>query len=209
LAEPDPLRTIRRMASFNLLQPIHQDLTLTPRITTLLATLTQALAWWNRQFADRALDRPLIYFAALIDGLNAPAANALLTRLLLPERQATKVRLVKTRLGTVVRRVSKSRSPKPSETYRLLFGLPDELLLLLVAYIPSRKVKQLVSAYLTTYQPTRLAISGKSLAAMGLQSGPVYKTVLDRVLNAKLDGKITSEREEREMARQLIRKTAG
>jgi tRNA nucleotidyltransferase (CCA-adding enzyme) len=209
LAEPDPLRTIRRMASFNLLQPIHSGLTLTPRTETLLKSLAKALTWWERQFPNRTLDRPLIYFMALIEKFSGPTANAFMTRLVLPAGQVEKVRTVKLRLGPVLRRASKSRPLKPSETYRLLIGLPDEGLTLLVAHIPSREVKQVVSAYLTTYQPTKLTLSGKNLAAMGLQSGPVYKTVLDKLLNAKLDGQITTEREERDMAQQLVKKMAG
>ena len=89
-----------------------------------------------------------------------------------------------------------------------LLGLPDEGLILLAAEAPSARVKRLLAAYLTTYQPTRLAISGKTLASMGLKSGPIYKTVLDRVFDAKLDGTVTTAKEERELAQRLVKKIA-
>ncbi|MBI3810308.1 MAG: CCA tRNA nucleotidyltransferase [Nitrospirae bacterium] len=208
LAEKDQARTIRRLSELDLLRPIHPTLQLTPRLKTLLAGLANALGWWGRRFPDRKPDHPLAYFMALTDRLSAPAVNALMKRLVLPEGQAEKVRTVTRRLEPILRRLGKSRPLTPSQTYRLLVGLPDEGLILLVAEAASASVKRLVSAYLTTYQPTRLAISGKNLASMGLQSGPVYKAILDRVLDAKLDGTVTTEREERELAQRLVRKIA-
>ena len=208
LAEPDPARTIRRLSALNLLHPIHPALQLTPRLTTLLAGLANALEWWRRRFPDRKPDRPLASFMALTAGLSAPAVNALMKRLVLPEGQADKVRTVTRRLESTRRRLHKDRPLTPSQTYRLLLGLPDEGLILLVAEAPSARIKRLLSAYLTAYQPTRLALSGKTLASMGLKSGPIYKAILDRVLDAKLDGTVTTAREERELAQRLVKKVA-
>jgi tRNA nucleotidyltransferase (CCA-adding enzyme) len=208
LAEDDPPRTIRRLSALNLLHPIHPDLALSPRLKTLLAGLARALEWWRRCVPDRTLDRPLACFMALTQGLSATEVHALLKRLVLPEGQAEKVRTVKSRLGPVLRRVRTRRPLQPSQAYRLLLGLPDEGLVLLIAHTASATVKDMVSAYLTTYAPTKLAISGKSLASMGLQPGPIYKTVLDTVLDAKLDGKVKTEREERELAERLVRRVA-
>lgn len=208
LAEPDPARTIRRLSALNLLPPIHPALQLTPRLTALLAGLTNALEWWTRRFPDRKPDRPLVFFMALTDGLSAPAVHALMKRLVLPEGQAEKVRTVARRLEPILRRLRRSRPLTPSRTYRLLIGLPDEGLILLVAEAASTGVKRLLSAYLTTYQPTRLAISGKHLASMGLNAGPIYKAILDRVLDAKLNGTVTTPSEERELAQRLVKKVA-
>jgi tRNA nucleotidyltransferase (CCA-adding enzyme) len=208
LGENDPARVIRRLAALDLLSPIHPDLALTPRLKTLLAGLAPALDWWERGFPDRPLDRPLVYFMALTDALRAPDADDLMKRLVLPERQADKVRTVKRRLGPVLRRVCRTRPLKPSQIYRLLLGLPVEGLALLVAGAPSTNARRVVSAYLTTYQSARLAISGKSLASLGLKAGPVYKTVLDTVLDAKLDGKVKTESEERALAERLVKKVA-
>lgn len=208
LAEKEPARTIGRLAELDLLHPIHPALRVTPHLKTLLAGLADALAWWDRRFPDRPLDRPLAYFMALTDGLSVPAANTLMQRLVLPERQAEKVRTVARRLEPILRRLGRGCPLTPSRTYRLLLGLPDEGLLLLVAKARSASVKRLVSAHLTTYQPTRLAISGKSLASLGVQPGPIYKAVLDTVLDAKLDGKITTAKEERALAQRLVGKVA-
>ncbi len=209
LAEKDPPRAIRRLGELNLLPAIHPDLAITPQLKTLLAHAVKALVWWARRFPKRLPDRPLIYFMALVDKLSGPTTDTLMKRLVLPERQAVKVRTTKNRLGRVARGLFRNRSLKPSEIYRLLLDLPDEALVLLIAKAPSLDAKRIVTAYLMTYSGARLAINGKSLAAMGLHEGPIYKMILDSVLNAKLDGKITTEREERDMALRLVQKAAG
>lgn len=208
LAEPNPARTIRRLSALNLLRPIHPALRLTPHLTTLLAGLANALEWWARRFPDRKPDRPLVCFMALTADLSAPAVNTLMKRLVLPEGQADKVRTVTRRLKPLLRRLRRNRPLTPSQAYRLLLGLPDEGLILLAAEAPSARVKRLLSAYLTAYQPTRLAISGKTLTSMGLDSGPIYKAILDTVLDAKLDGMVATVREERELAQRLVKKVA-
>ncbi len=208
LAEKNPARTIGRLSELGLLPPIHPALRLTPHIKTLLAGLANALVWWERRFPDRPIDHPLVSFMALAEGLGAPYVNALMKRLVLPEGQAEKVRTVTRRLKPILRRLDRNRPLTPSQAYRLLLGLPDEGLILLVAKARSASVKRLVSAYLTAYHPTRLAINGKTLASMGVHAGPIYKAILDTVLDAKLDGKVTTGREERELAQRLAKKVA-
>jgi len=39
---------------------------------------------------------------------------------------------------------------------------------------------------------------------MGLKPSPVYRQIMEAVLNARLDGKVKSQKDEIEFARQLI-----
>jgi tRNA nucleotidyltransferase (CCA-adding enzyme) len=208
LAERHPARTIRRMASLALLSPIHPKLILTSQTETLLARLAGALAWWGRRFPDRSVDQALVSLMALLEGLDSSAGDAVLDRFDLPGRQADKIRTVKKRMPLVIRRLSGQAALKPSATYRLLDGLPDEGLALLAAKAPAREVRHRIATYLRIYQRTTLAISGKDLALMGLREGPAYKTVLDTVMNAKLNGTVTTENEELALARRFIKKMA-
>jgi len=41
---------------------------------------------------------------------------------------------------------------------------------------------------------------------MGLQPGPQYKTILGKLLDASIDGMVTSEAEERALAYKLLKK---
>lgn len=209
LAEQDPARAIRRMADFDLLHAIHPKLKLTPRIETILNELPGALGWWAKRVPNRSIDRPLVYFIALADELNPRATETVLTRLVVGKRQADKVRIVKRRSRHILRRLSDTPDLKPSGIYRLFEDLPDEALVLLVAKARTKHVRREVFAYVTRYQQTHPAISGKHLAAMGLREGPTYKKVLDKVMNAKLNGTVTTESEEQALAQRFIKKMTG
>jgi tRNA nucleotidyltransferase (CCA-adding enzyme) len=66
-------------------------------------------------------------------------------------------------------------------------------------------VRRQVSAYLTTYQRTKPSLTGADLKSLGLKPGPLYKRILDRLLDARLDGDVKSEAGERELVRKLVR----
>jgi tRNA nucleotidyltransferase (CCA-adding enzyme) len=67
-------------------------------------------------------------------------------------------------------------------------------------------VKRQVSAFLTAYQHTKPVVTGVDLKAMGLKPGPQFKKILDRLLDARLNGEVKTESEERELVRRLVSK---
>jgi tRNA nucleotidyltransferase (CCA-adding enzyme) len=48
------------------------------------------------------------------------------------------------------------------------------------------------------------ALGGDDLIAMGVPPGPRVKKILQRLREARLDGKVTSKKEEEEMVRRLV-----
>ncbi|MBI5775930.1 MAG: hypothetical protein HY444_00960 [Nitrospirae bacterium] len=66
-------------------------------------------------------------------------------------------------------------------------------------------VKRQVSAYLTAYQRTKPSLNGSDLKALGLKPGPQFKKILDRLLDARLDGEVKTEADERVLMKKLAR----
>jgi len=205
LSEQAPIRTIRRMAEFDLLRFLHTGLAWTARLAGLLSDLGKSLAWWTKQYPRRSLDRALVYFIGLMDELSASATGAVVKRLAMPGKETRKVRLVKKHLEPALRFLVRHRSPRPSETYRALADLPDEGLVLLVAKARSKDIVRLVSAHVTTQQQVRPSLNGVDLKAMGLKPGPIYKKILDRLLEARLNGEVKTKADERELAKKLAK----
>jgi len=203
LSERAPIRAIRRMAEFDLLRFLHTGLAWTARLAGLLSDLGKSLAWWTKQYPRRSLDRALVYFIGLMDELSASATGAVVKRLAMPGKETRKVRLVKKHLEPALRFLARHRSPNPAEIYRALADLPDEGLVLLVAKARSKDIVRLVSAYVTNQQQVRPSLNGADLKAMGLKPGPIYKKILDRLLEARLNGEVKTKADERELAKKL------
>jgi tRNA nucleotidyltransferase (CCA-adding enzyme) len=50
----------------------------------------------------------------------------------------------------------------------------------------------------------KTALTGRDLQSMGLQPGPQYKKILDNLLDARMDGVVTTEAEERAFVRKWL-----
>jgi tRNA nucleotidyltransferase (CCA-adding enzyme) len=205
LSEQAPARAIRRMAEFDLLRFLHPGLAWTAHLAGLLSDLGKALAWWTKHYPKRPLDRALVYFIGLMDELSASATDEVVKRLALPGDQATKIYLAKKHVAPALRFLVRRRSPKPSHTYRALADLPDEGLVLLVAKARTKEIVRLVSAYVTTQQHVRPSLNGADLKALGLTPGPIFKKILDRLLDARLDSEVKTKADERKLVKKLAK----
>jgi len=203
VSEQTPTLAIRRMAEFDLLRFLHADLALTSHLAGLLVDLGKSVAWWTKRFPRRPLDRALVCFMGLLDGLSASATDAVAKRLALPGEQANKLRLAKKHVAPALRSLAQHRSPKPSETYRALANLPNEGLVLLIAKARSKGIARLVSTYVATQQHVTPSLNGTDLKVLGLKPGPIYRKILDRLLEARLNGEVKTKADERKLVKKL------
>jgi tRNA nucleotidyltransferase (CCA-adding enzyme) len=66
-------------------------------------------------------------------------------------------------------------------------------------------VKRQVSVFLTTHQHVKPLLTGEDLKAMGLKPGPQFKKILSALLDARLNGEVETETDERALVSQLAR----
>lgn len=97
------------------------------------------------------------------------------------------------------------RASRPSTIHRLLRQLPTEALGILSA-TESDPVVDRIRLYLDRLADVRISVDGRQLRSLGLKPGPKYREILDRILAARLDGKVTTRSQELALAREL---TAG
>ncbi len=203
-SEREPRRSITRMVELGLLRFIHPKLSWSDRLDRLLAALEEAVDWYRLLYLDRKMDVWLVYLMGLLELLPEPAAKDLLKRFPFSEQEATTLKLARVGSHKLIRRLASKRSLKPAEVYHLLSGLSDETLLLLMAKSKGEMVKRQVSAFLTTYQHVKPIMTGTDLKAMGLKPGPKFKQILERLHDARLNGDIKTEAEERQLVQCMI-----
>jgi tRNA nucleotidyltransferase (CCA-adding enzyme) len=199
----EPKRAVERLADLNLLQFIHRELGWSERLEGLLNAAQEVIDWYRLLYLDRQLDVWLVYVMMLVEVLPERAVTEVLKRFPFSESEAKTVTASRTGRHAVMRRLAKQPPPRPAETYRMLSGLPDEALLGLMAKSKGEAVKRQLSAYLTTYQHIKPVLTGADLKAMGLKPGPRFKKILDQLLDARLNGEVKTEAEERTLAGQL------
>ena len=203
LREREPKQSLKRLAEFDLLRFVHPKLAWSGRLQALLDAVEQTVDWYRLLYLDRKTELWLVYMMGLMEVLSERAVLEVLKRLPFPESEAAKLRATRTGCHRVIRRLGGKSPLKPADTYRLLSGLSDETLLGLMAKSKGESVKRQVSSFLTTYQHIKPVLTGVELKAMGLKPGPQFKKILDRLLDARLNGAVKSESEERELVRRF------
>lgn len=202
-SEDEPRKAIARLAELDLLRFIHPSLKWSPRLEALLKAVEDALDWYKLLYLERKMDGWVVYFLALMEVAPDKAVRETLKRLPLLERHAEKIRAGRFTSHILLRRLAKRPPPQPAETYHALAGLSDEFLLFLIAKTKSEAVKRQISAHLTTYQHVKPTLTGTDLKALGLKPGPIYRKILDRLLDARLNGEVKTEADERELVKKL------
>ncbi|HMS82732.1 MAG TPA: CBS domain-containing protein [Nitrospira sp.] len=204
LSDQEPKQALQRLAELKLLPFIHPSLSWSDRMETLLKAIDEAVDWYRLLYLDRSMDVWLVYMMGLIELLPARALKDLLKRFPFSEQEAGKLKMARVGCHHVARRLASTRLLKPAEVYHLLSGIADETLLMLMARSKGEAVKRQISAYLTTYQHIKPTLTGRDLKAMGLKPGPKFKRILDGLLDARLNGEVKTETEERGLVAKMV-----
>lgn len=210
MKERRPHAAIRRLSRLRLLRFLHPRLTITKKTERLLSMLPRAIGAWTRHCQDISLDRPLLWFMALLGHASSPAIAATIRRLQLSTAQSKALEWAGDKSSRIAGILSSAATLRPSEIYRLLSGLPAEALALVLAKgFASRSGKEIgrlrrrLWNYLQHDRHVTSTINGETLKQFGLRPGPHFKRILDRLLDERLDGKIAADNEEKARARML------
>lgn len=208
--ERHPQRAIDLLARLKLLRFLHPRIRYTGIAKRLVASLPSSMAWWEKERFALTADRSLVYLMALLADIGLSEARSVARRLQLSSVQCRAVELAGQSTGRISDILSRRESVSPSRAYRLLADLPAEALVLIAARSRTWhgkegwiRCRQRLTRYLKRDRYIKIAVGGKDLVDLGLKPGPVYKRLLDRLVNAKLDGALPSEAAEREMAARL------
>ena len=211
LAERDPVRAIARLEQLKLLRFLHRRLCDTKNVQRTVTAVPKALAWWAHRFLDSVIDRPIVYLMALSSESSPAVVAAIIRRLALSREQAKKMNIGRHRVDRALKRLTDPGTVRRSQIFRLLENFSDEALVLLLAKqrITHSGLRGLLKRHLVAYMKNRAmktVLTGRDLQAMGLQPGPQYKILLGKLLDARIDGMITTEAEERALAHRLLKK---
>jgi tRNA nucleotidyltransferase (CCA-adding enzyme) len=209
-AERDPVRAIARLGQLKLLRFLHHRLSYTKPVKQTVTAVPEALAWWARRFQGSVIDKPIIYLMALSSESSPAVVATMIRRLALSREQAKKVSTGRRVVDRALQRLTDTGTVRRSQIFRLFADFSDEALVLLLAKQVSRQqgarlsvLKRHLMAYVKN-KAVKTALTGRDLQVMGLQPGPPYKTILEKLLDARLDRIVTTQAEERTFVRKWL-----
>ena len=90
----------------------------------------------------------------------------------------------------------------PYELYTTLLPYDTETLLYVMAKSGTEKAKRLISIYFSRLKNTRVEIRGKDLLSMGYSQGPLFREILEGLLEARLNDLVKTREDEIEFVRE-------
>lgn len=142
---------------------------------------------------------PGIYMALLAYRLTGEDSEQLISRLRLPKSLAQTLRDssdLKVKLGSLA-----DPDLAPSLIYSRLHGYSSTAITANSLATDSPVARRHIQTFLTRLRYIRPSLTGNDLKKMGIAPGPRMKEILQRLHQARLDGKVTSKKEEEELVR--------
>jgi tRNA nucleotidyltransferase (CCA-adding enzyme) len=215
MKERHPERALTALARLHLLRFLHPRLAYTRQARLLTTVLRRAIGWWERHCPENPIDRPLVWFMALLEGTDSTAIAAIAERLQLSSIQTNTIEWAGAKTSNASDRISGPKSPlRPSQVYRLLRDMPKEALILVIAKAilshdraRVRRASERMERFITKDRQMAITVNGEDLKQYGLPPGPQFKGILDRLLDERIDGTIKTAIQERALARRLVADT--
>jgi tRNA nucleotidyltransferase (CCA-adding enzyme) len=208
LNEKEPLKAITRMESLGLLSFIHNQIKLTTQTLSTLKESAQILSWFELLYLGVTFDKWVVYLLALTTELGPAEFMECCTRLAVNKNQRIKIAehrrkglLLLDEWGRLLRRGQKLL---PSSIYRSLRDLTVEIPLYLMAVTTREDIRKQISHYFTHLSTVKIFVNGDDLKNLGIPNGPLFKEILDRILDARLDGEVESRDDELRMVENLL-----
>jgi tRNA nucleotidyltransferase (CCA-adding enzyme) len=88
------------------------------------------------------------------------------------------------------------RAFQNSVLYRKLHHFSPEVLLYMMAVTTREGVRRAISHYFTRLRPTGTFLKGDDLKALGFKPGPIFRKILEALLDARLNGDLKTREDE-------------
>lgn len=200
LQESEPERGLIDLHERGLLQAIDPHFTLNPRVPDAFKRVRD-----SEHLPDfvRSQDRIALYWHILLAATNnLDAVMSISHRLLFGSQEHDSL----LNAGALVSIPGELPEPdaRPSKIVARLVGMTDVALAAVWILADDLLTQTHITDYITTWRAMRPTTNGHRLHELGLQPGPRYRRILERLRQARLDGEINTDEEEDALLKTLI-----
>jgi tRNA nucleotidyltransferase (CCA-adding enzyme) len=196
LRETDPIRAIERISEFGLFKIISSRIKLDSDLLDLLTEIKGVISWYDRLFLEEQYEPWKIYWLGLTSQMAASSLTKWSTKAKLSEKEGLTLARQRREVQKVLDSLFRLAEGNNYGVYALLSDYDTEIILYMMAKAKNRVIKRQISQYFTKLRSVSIQLKGRDLKAMGIKPGPIFKEILDRLLEEKMNGKIQTRDEE-------------
>ncbi len=203
LSGDDPWPPVFRLIDWGILSAMVEGWEPTTAVRATIVELDRLLSGAD-EIGDPAPERWLTLFAALLQPVPPVVRDRVVERLSMGRRVRRLVGELAEFERDVLPALSADENPLPSSLHKMLKRFSSETLLLARAAAPGSPIAERVALYSSRLVGTATELTGSDLAQMGVPEGEAVGRILGVLLDARLDGEVSSLKEERTLARGLV-----
>ena len=204
LEEDNPVPAIRRLGEYELLSAIHPAIKINKAMIRALESVREVLSWYDLLFLEKSYMKWAVYFLVLINRCDQKTTREICHNFELNRRYQYLFANERFEAVNALSMIKRDSPVKNSVLYEYLKPFKTELVLYIMAIANNDDVKKHISHYILQLKDLRPLIKGNDLRKLGIPSGPVYSKILRAVLHARLDGAVTTRKDELEFAKQYV-----
>jgi tRNA nucleotidyltransferase (CCA-adding enzyme) len=201
LEEENPVPAIIRLNDFDLLKFIHPSIQFDKQLISILNSVKQVLAWHDLLFLDESYMKWVVFFFVFVNNCAPPPSEEICSRFELAPRYRKIFCEARFAAEKCVMDLTRNLPMPNSRLYRKLSEFQTELILYMMAVTKQDKVKKAISHYFTNLRSVSVSLKGRDLQKIGIEPGPIFREILQAALDAKLNGKLKTRKDELDFAR--------
>ena len=132
----------------------------------------------------------------MLDPLKIDDIEKLIKAFDIKNKLANPIRIAKGLGNDVLFRLSKKKTIKNSEIYKLLKDTPVEVSLYSMAKSNRQITKKAYSTYFSKLQNLKIHVRGNDLKKLGIPPGEIYKQIFNATLDVVINEKVSGKEEE-------------
>ncbi len=204
--EENPIPAIKTMEAYGLEKVIHKEFIFIPNTYHLLESVNKILSWHDLLYIDEQYPRWSVYFMALLNRCSYKVCEQICNRLNVPVKERGILLERRYKAEKQLALIENTSNYTKEDLYWILINFKTEFILYMMALAKTDETRKAISNFYTHQRSIKPYIQGRDLLKIGLSSGPVFTKILNQILNAKLDGKLKTKKEEIEFATVYARK---
>jgi tRNA nucleotidyltransferase (CCA-adding enzyme) len=205
--EDNPIPAIRTMEAYGLEKVLHKNLTIIPNTYQLFESVNKILSWHDLLYVNEQYPRWSVYFMALLNRCSFKVCEQICNRLKVPIKERSILFDMRYKAEKQLYILENSSSPFSNQNlYWALINFKTEYILYMMALAKDEEIKKAISNFYTHQRNIKPYIKGRDLLKIGIPPSPIFSTILNQVLNAKLDGQLKTKKEEINFAKEYAKK---
>ena len=188
--EEDPLACFNRMQELGIMEAIHPLLELKKDRVQVLMELVKVNNWYKLLYLEPPIVPWKLYILGMTMGIKREEITQVTQRLHFTHKEERDFLQLRDMIGDALMKLMGWREGKSklSRLYSILHPIPVEGILFLMARSRKEHIRRNISKYLAGLRYQSIDVSGTDLQELGIEPGPIYAQILDKIMAAKIDG---------------------